>query len=71
MKKINKTEWTYTGAYSYAGDYFSIWVKPNTNKNGKLYMKTKAIKSTLEQINEDAKEYGATYVGAFKVSEDE
>jgi len=57
-----KNEWIYIGACSYAGEHFSIWTKPVQKKDGTLDMKTKSKKTTLEKMNEDAKEYGSKYV---------
>jgi len=68
---MNKEEWTYTSAFSYSGEHFSIWVKPGFTKTGKPYIRTKAKRTTLEQINNDAKEYGMKYLASTNKEENE
>ena len=58
---MKKEEWIYIGACQYAGDHFSFWAKPVQKKDGSYTMKTKAQKTSLEQLNIDAKEHGAQY----------
>jgi hypothetical protein len=62
-------EWIYIGACQYATDHFSLWMKPVKKQDGSYTMKTKSKRTTLQQINIDAKGRGAKYLA--KITNDE
>ena len=64
---MDEHRWTYISAMAIGGQHFSIWAKPVSNKDGTFRLKTRNKESTLEEINEYAKNDGPDYYTGLNV----